>query len=122
MVVELVVLRRKVIRLGLAAAADTRGILVALVHVMRNRPEVVEELAEQVPAAVARHDRRSDQQIAGFLDRRFQQKPLAGVEMDVAEPLVRRRARSVVGIGRRREPPLVDAAAMSAQRIEIVGV
>ncbi len=69
MVFELVVLRRKVIRLGLAAAADARGILVALVHVMRNRAQVVEELAEQVPAAIARHDRRSDQQIAGFLDR-----------------------------------------------------
>ena len=52
-VVDLVVLRRKVVGLGLAAAADPLGVLVALVHVMRNRPQVVEELAEQVPAALA---------------------------------------------------------------------
>ena len=52
----------------------------------------------------------------------FSRSRVPSSSMDVAQPLVRRRARSVVGVGRRREPPLVDAAAMSAERIEIVGV
>ena len=64
----------------------------------------------------------AEQQIAGRLDRLLQQEALAVVEPDVAEALVGRRARAVVGVGRRREPALVDAAAMAAERIEIVGV
>ena len=47
-----VVLRREIVGLGLALLADARGELVVLVHVVRNRAEIVEELAEQVPAAV----------------------------------------------------------------------
>src|SRR2546421_11230908 len=54
---RLVVLRRKVIRLRLAAAADAPGLLLALVHVVRNRAEVVEEFAEDVPPAFASHRR-----------------------------------------------------------------
>ena len=119
---SLVVLRRKVVRLGLAAAADPLGVLVALVHVMRNRPHVVEELAEQVPAAFALHHRRSEQQIAGGFDRVFQLEARRRLEPDVAEALVGRRARAVVGVRRGRKPSLVDAAAMTAERIEIVGV
>ena len=52
-VFDLVVLRRKVIRLGFALAADQLRLRVGLMHVMRNRPHVVEELAEHVPAALA---------------------------------------------------------------------
>src|SRR5204863_1597031 len=42
---DLVVLRREVVRLRLAAAADQRRLFLTLVHVVRNRAEVVEELA-----------------------------------------------------------------------------
>src|SRR5205814_9157241 len=100
--------------LGLAAASEALRLLLALVHVVRNRPEVVEELAQQVPAALARHRRRTEQQIARLVDRLLQQESgAAGAH--VAQALVGRRAGSVVGVGRRREPALVDAAAMAAE-------
>ena len=47
-------LRRKVVGLGLALLADQRGLGVVLVHVVRDRPHVVEELAVHRPAAVLR--------------------------------------------------------------------
>ena len=71
----LVVLRREVVGLGLALAAEQLRLLVALVHVMRNRAEVVEELAEQVPALLALHDVLAEQQVAGLVDRVLQQEP-----------------------------------------------
>ncbi len=75
-VLDLVVLRREVVRLGLAFAADQLCLRIGLVHVMRNRPHVVEELAEQIPAAVAVHHRRPEQQVARDLDGLFQQEAL----------------------------------------------
>jgi len=45
-IVELVVLGREVVGLGLALVADEVRDLVALVHVVGNRPHVVEKLAE----------------------------------------------------------------------------
>ena len=44
------------------------------------------------------------------------------VDGDVAESLVLRRSGSVVGIGRRGEPALVDAAAVGAEGVEIARV
>ena len=64
----------------------------------------------------------AEQQIAGRLDRVLQEEALAVAEPHVAEAFVGRRARAVVGVRRRREPPLVDAAAMPAERVQIVGV
>src|SRR2546425_12641379 len=52
---RLVDLRREIVRLRFAAASDASGLLLALVHVMRDRAEVVEELAEQIPSALTRH-------------------------------------------------------------------
>jgi hypothetical protein len=54
-VVGRIVLRWKVVRLGFPAATHALGVLVALVHVMRDRTEVVEELAEQVPTLFTLH-------------------------------------------------------------------
>ena len=105
-----------------SGSADARGILVALVHVMRNRPQVVEELAEQVPALVARHHGGPEQQVAGRVDGVLQQQPSPVAQPHIAQPFVGRRAGAVVGVGRRREPPFVDAAAMPAERIEVVRV
>ena len=121
-VVGLVVLRREVVRLGLAFAAEELRLLLALMQVVRNRAHVVEELAEQIPAAFARHDVLSQQQIAGLLDGVAQEEARAVRLTDVAQPLVGRRARTVVGVRRRRKPPFVDAAAVAAQRVQIVGM
>ena len=121
-VFELVVLRRKIVRLGFTTSADPPGVLVALVHVMRNRPHVVEELAEQVPSALPLHHGRSDEQVARGLHRVLQQKTRAVAGPHVTEPLVGRRPRAVVRVRCGREPPLVDAAAMPSERIQVVGV
>jgi hypothetical protein len=56
---DLVVLRREVIRFRLALLSDERGELVVLMHVVRNGAEVVEELAQQVPAPLLLHDGRA---------------------------------------------------------------
>src|SRR5206468_11822719 len=117
-----VVLRWKGIRLRLAAAADFLRVLLTLMHVMRKRSEVVEELAEQVPSALALHHSRSDEQIAGGFDGLFQQKSSAMSEPHVSETFVCGRPGSVVRVGRGREPSLVDAAAMPAKRIQVVGM
>ena len=67
-VVGEVVLRREVVGLGLALLSDAGGELVGLVQVVRNRTEVVEELAEQVPAAVLAHDVGAEEEIAVAFD------------------------------------------------------
>ena len=59
-----VVLRREVVGFGLALLADAGGELVGLVHVMRDGAEVVEELAEDVPAAVPAHDFGAEEAVA----------------------------------------------------------
>src|SRR5678816_179518 len=51
-----IILRRKIVSLGFAALADFARVLVKLMHVVRDRPEVVEKFAEHVPAAVLAHD------------------------------------------------------------------
>ena len=44
-----------------AALTDQFGVLVGLVHVMRDGAEVVEELAKHVPAALLAHDVRAEE-------------------------------------------------------------
>ena len=68
MVVGEVVLRREVVGLGLALLSDAGGELVGLMQVMGNGTEVVEELAEQVPAAVLAHDLGAEEEIAVAFD------------------------------------------------------
>ncbi len=117
-----VVLRREVVGLGLALAAEQLGLFVALVHVVRDGPEVVEELAEKVPALLAFDDVLAEQQIAGLIDRVLEQEARAVGQPHVAQALVGRGAGTVVGIGGRRKPPFVDPAAMTAERIHIIRV
>ena len=116
-----VVLRREVVSLRLALLPDARGELVVLVQVVRNRTQVVEELAEEVPAAVPLHDVGAEEAVAFGLDRLLEQRLLA-VEFDVAQPLVGGGERAVGGLGGGREPTLVDTAAMRAERVQIAGV
>jgi hypothetical protein len=68
-------------------------------HVMRNRAEVVEELAEQVPPFLTLHHVGADQQIARFFDGLFQQKSLAVADTNIAEPFVGRSAGPIVSVG-----------------------
>ena len=85
-------LRWKIVRLRFTLLTDEGGLRVALVHVMRDRPEVVEELAVDGPALIAVPDGRADQS-----------RPLGGHGVaqgegalalvdDVAEAFVRRGA------------------------------
>ena len=73
-VIDLVVLRRKVVSLGLALLPDLRRELIALMQVMRNRAHVVEKLAEEIPSAFALHHVRPQQKVSGGLNRVLQQK------------------------------------------------
>ena len=64
MIVGEIVLRREVIGFGFALLSDAGGELVGLMEVMGDRPEVVEELAEKVPAAMLAHDLGAEEEIA----------------------------------------------------------
>ena len=78
---------REIITLGLAFLADEFGLLLALVHVMRNRPHVVEKFGINRPAAIFFPDRFSDQCRAAILDR-FPQSETFAANDTVAEALV----------------------------------
>ena len=115
-----VVLRREIVGFRLALLADLLGVLVHLVHVMRNGPQVVEELAEHVPSAVLAITSapRSSSPASATASLSSTRCPSI---IDIAEAFVGWRARSVGGLRGGGEPALVDAAAMRAQRIEIAG-
>ena len=78
-----IVLRREVVSFRLAALAHQLSLSVALVHVMRDGPHVVEEFAEQIPAALAFHHLGAQQQIARMFDGVFQR------EIDDSNPRAR---------------------------------
>src|SRR2546422_10637506 len=90
----------------------------------RQRLLVVEELAIHHPAAELLHDLGPEQlvpaELDGVLEQHLRGRAVPG--LDVAEPLVRERLRSVVRLGGGSEPALVDAAAMSTERIVVVRV
>ena len=111
-------LGREIIALGLALAAQLGGLLLVLVHVVGDRPEVVEELAVDRPALVGVPQAAADHLGAEELDRLFEGEPVAVVD-DVAESLVGR-CPFVGRGGRRGEPALVDPAAVGAQGIEVL--
>ena len=67
-------------------------------HVVRDGAQVVEELAEQVPAAVLTHHPSAQEPVARRLNGFFQQNTLAAM-VNVAQPLIRRREWTVVGLG-----------------------
>src|SRR5262252_8887812 len=59
-----VVLRREVIRFRFTSLADFFGKLLALMHVMRDWPEVIEKFAEDIPSTLAGHHIGADQGVA----------------------------------------------------------
>ncbi len=116
----LIVLRREVVALGLAFLSDQRRLLARLVHVVRDRAHVVEELRVDRPLLVLAPDGVADDVAAQFRHGVCEREALAGMN-DVAEPFIGRAV--VVGGGRGRgEPALVDAAAVQAEGVEIVRV
>jgi hypothetical protein len=114
------VLRREVVRLGLAFPADERGLGVVLVHVVRYGAHVVEELRVHRPLAVPLPESLADQGRAALGDGLPQRAALAA-DHRVGKALVRR-AIVVCGLGRRGEPSLVDAAAVEAEGVRVVGM
>ena len=119
-VAGVVELRREVITFGLALLADGLGLLVVLVHVAGNGPEVVEEFRIDGPALELRPDRLADDPLALRLHGVAEREALAVVD-DVAQALVRLAV--VVGrLGGRAQPSLVDAAPVGAHRVVVVRV
>ena len=92
----------------------------ALVHVVRNRAHVVEEFRIHGPALVAIEHRLADQPRPGFGHGVAEHESLA-FEEHIAQPFVGR-AIFVGRFGGAGEPTLVDAAAMGAEGIPIVGM
>ncbi len=119
-VVTVVVLRRKVVALGLALLADELRVVERLVHVVGDRPHVVEELRVDRPLFVAVPDALADELRPSFAHGVAEQEPLT-VEHAPGETLVGNPA--LVGrLGRAREPPLVDAAAVETVGVVVVGM
>ena len=111
-------LGREIIALGLPLAAELRGLLGVLVHVVGDRAEVVEELGVDRPFLVLRPEGVADQLRAVRVDGVLEGE-LVAVGDDVAQPLVGGRA--VVGGGSRRtEPALVDPSTVGPQRVEVL--
>ena len=119
-VADVVVLRREVVGLGLSFLADELGLLGALVHVQGDRPHVVEELRIDRPLAILLPDGFADDCSAAVGDRLAQGEALLSYHA-VAEPLVGHAA-FVGGFSCGGEPALVNAAAVGAIGVGIVGV
>jgi hypothetical protein len=116
-ILHLVVLRREVIRFGYALLSNLDSKLVALMHVVRDGVEIIEEFAKNVPSALAFHNLGTEQVVAGNLDRLLQKKRFAVGFVKEAEALELSGQRTVRGLGGGREPALVDASPFSAEGV-----
>ena len=118
-VADRVELRREVVRLRLALLADLGGLGAVLVHVVGDRPHVVEELAVDRPALVLRPDRRADEALALDLDGLAEGEGALALVYDVTQPLVGGGV-FVGGHRRRAEPALVDPPALRAEGVVVL--
>ena len=119
-VVAVVVLRREVVALRLPFVADELGVIERLVHVMGDRPHVVEELRVHRPLLVAVPDPLADELRLPLGDGVPQQETLPLVDTP-RQPLVDD-APLVGGFGRTCKPTLVDPAPVEAVGVVVVGV
>jgi hypothetical protein len=119
-VADVVVLRREVIALGLAFLADELGLLLRLMHVVRNRPHVVEELRVNRPARILLPNVFAHERCAAIGDSLAQREALSAHDA-VAQAFVRHAA-FVGGFGGRSEPAFIDAAAIRAVGVRVVGM
>jgi len=105
--------------------ADKRGELLRLMQMMRQRVAVVEKLGIHRPLAVLAPHLVAQQRRTQFGHDIEQQHLVRCVALcvdDIAQPLVGRGQRAVVGLRRRREPAFIDAAAVGAERIIVARV
>jgi len=119
-VVAVVVLRGEVVGFRFPLLSRQLGVLEPLVHVVRDRPHVVEELGVHGPALVLVPQRLAHHANAGLGHGVPEQKLLA-LERAEAQALVPDTA-FVRRLGRAAEPAFVDAAAGTAVSIVVVGV
>ena len=117
---QVVVLRREVVGFRLALLPHQLGELVVLMQVVRQRPEVVEELAVDRPAPVLLPDLRADDRRAQFGHHIAQQHALV-LEDHIAQALIRQTP-LVRRLGGRAEPALVDTAAVKPECVEVIRV
>ena len=111
-------LRREVVAFGLPLAADLRGLLGGLMHVVGDGAHVVEKLAVDGPFLVLRPDRLADDLGAVGVDGVLEGEFVPFMD-DVAQTFVRRGV--LVGRGGRgAEPALVDAASVGAEGVEVL--
>ena len=115
---HVVVLRREVIRLRLAFLSHQLRLLGRLMHVVRNRTHVVEELRVHRPPPVLLPDRLADQRRTAVFDRLAQREPLA-THHHIRQAFVRHTA-LVRRLRRRRKPTLVDAATVRSVSVGVV--
>ena len=113
-----IVLRREIIGLRLSFLPHQSGLFLGLVHVVRNRPHVVEKLRVHRPLAILIPDRLSNQHRTALGDCLSQREPGIArhhiTEALVLSPvLVRRRRRG-------SKPTLVNPAPVQPKRVEIV--
>ena len=110
-------LRREIIAFGLSLAAEQGGLLLVLVHVVGNRPEIVEKLAVDGPALVGIPEIAADDLGTEDFDRVLEREPASVVD-HVAQSFVG--GCSLVGGGRRgSKPALVDSPAVCSEGIEV---
>ena len=81
--------------------------------------KIVEELAQNVPSALAFHNRGAEQVVAKLLDR-FPQQESCLAKPNVAEALILGSPRPVGGRCCRGKPTLVYPSAVGSKRVEIV--
>src|SRR5260370_18935004 len=111
----------KIIRFWFTLLFDEGRLLVVLVHVVRDRPEIVEELAVNGPTLVLSPNVRSNQVLFLGRDCLAQCEHPFTIMNNITQALVRRRA-FVGGNRGGGKPPFVDAATVGAQRVQVVGM
>ena len=111
---------RKVVGFRLALLSDELGELVALMQVVRDRPHIVKELAEEIPAALASHHVCAKQQISRGFDSIPKQELLPRLRANITQAFIRSRVRAIGGPGGGGEPALVDAAPVAAEGVKII--
>src|SRR5439155_24121780 len=118
-VTKVIELGWEVVRLRLALLAHQRGLGVVLVHVVRDRAQIIEELAVHRPAAEAVPQGTADQPWT-FLHYRVGEGERLFITMhDPAKAFIGH-ASLISGRRRGREPAFIDAAAVRPVRIVIL--
>src|SRR5215831_14852474 len=120
MVTKIVELRREIVRFRLALLADKRGLRIVLVHMMRNGPEIIEELAIHRPAAIAVPHRAANQARPFLSDRVGERYRFLAFMNDPAESFVGHSS-FVCRWSCRGKPAFVNAAAMRPVCIVVLG-